>query len=260
MFDEKHRPALVVEGANPVEETVGERGVDPGGGFVEQEERGVEHQHPAEFEEFALAARQPACVLLGEVVQVEEVEGVGHALVERGLLRGDDGRTGERAKRRLAGLVRGGEREVGGDAHPGEQFGRLERPADARGGDGVWRTPDDILAPQPDAAGVGGEHARHEVEQCRLPRTVGADEPRDGALGHRERRPVDGGQPPERLDEVIDGECGRVGHSSSPASTSSLGSPNSPAGRNRTTRISSRPMTMNRIEGRSVADPPTSGR
>ena len=64
-----------------------------------------------------------------------------------------------------------------------------------------------ILMPlEGDGSRVGRIVARDEVEECRLPRAVGADETEQLAAAQLEMGVVDGDQAPEGLGDVVDPE------------------------------------------------------
>src|SRR5207249_3685414 len=84
-----------------------------------------------------------------------------------------------------------------GHGHRREQAGVLERAAEATGRP-VGRTQlGHVASVELDAPGVGGQEARADVEQRRLARAVGADDPEHLPTADREVDVVDGGDPPE---------------------------------------------------------------
>src|SRR5207302_10584137 len=80
-----------------------------------------------------------------------------------------------------------------------EEAGILERTLQSGLGPLVRAQPGDLLAEQPDLAGVGFEEAGDDVEQGRLAGTVGADQAEDLAVVDREADVVDRLHPAEAL-------------------------------------------------------------
>ena len=74
MLDEQHRLARVAQPRDSIEQVVEQRAVDAGGGLVEQDERGIGHQHPHELDELLLAVREVAGVFPREALELHEGE------------------------------------------------------------------------------------------------------------------------------------------------------------------------------------------
>jgi hypothetical protein len=155
-----------------------------------------------------LPAREVARLLLGEVVDLEELQGLPDRLSQLGFLL--DHAVSERRQHRpvecLTLLLLGGEHQVFEDGHLGQLAGDLERSDEPAFGDGMRREPRDVLTVKVDRAGGWLVDPSDAVERRRLPRAVRPDQPRQRLVGDRKRRAVDGGDTPELLAEVLDAE------------------------------------------------------
>src|SRR3989454_2369261 len=74
VLDEEHGLARVAQPAHRLQQVVEERAVDARRRLVEEDERGIRHEHPHELDELLLAVRQVARVLAGQVPEPDEVE------------------------------------------------------------------------------------------------------------------------------------------------------------------------------------------
>src|SRR5207249_7625753 len=87
-----------------------------------------------------------------------------------------------------------------------EQTGVLERAPEAAPGPGVRRQGRDVRAAEHDPSPIGGQEPGDEVEDGRLARAIGADEPEDLPLVDAEVDAVDGPDPAERDAQLLDRE------------------------------------------------------
>jgi hypothetical protein len=208
VLDDQEGVALLAELVEVVQQARFERRVDPGERLVEQEHVRVGQQGTREFEELALAPREVARALLGEVVDVEELQGLPDAFEEFALLAlhptADE--RGHRPPERLAPLVLRREHHVLEDGHLLEFPGDLEGPDEPPVGDLIRFESGDVLPVEVDRAVVGFVDAGDAVEHRRLARAVRADQPGEPAGLDREARPVDRDDPPETLVEVLDAQ------------------------------------------------------
>src|SRR5262245_2067433 len=78
------------------------------------------------------------------------------------------------------------DRDVVQDGEPRERPHDLKRADQAEAADRVGPEPGERAPAEPHVAGVGLEEAGQQVERGGLARAVGADEPEDLALGHRQ--------------------------------------------------------------------------
>src|SRR2546425_11330677 len=112
VLHEQHRPALVAQPANGLEQVVEQGAVDAGRRLVEEDQRRVAHQHPDELDELLLAVGEIAGVLARQLLQLHE-------------------------RKQLASPALGGGPIATG--HHQEVFQRRELGKDARAGTGVCK-------------------------------------------------------------------------------------------------------------------------
>src|SRR2546430_4822970 len=200
VLDEQHRLARVAQPRDSIEQVVEQRAVDAGGGLVEQDERGIGHQHPHELDELLLAVREVAGVLPGQRPQPHELQQLAPAALGLSArAAGDDQQILERGQLR-------------------EDADDLKRPTDTATRDLPRLEAVDALAAKAHAAGIEPLDARDAVEQCRLARAVGADQPVDAPGLEREGDVADRGHAAEALADRLDLEHGRHGFTRLPAS------------------------------------------
>ena len=90
--------------------------------------------------------------------------------------------------------------------HAVEHADELEGPRQAKPRDPVRGKAGDVPAHQADGAGIGTQHARHQIERRRLAGPVGAEQAHDLALPDRKAEVVDRDQPAERAPQAADFE------------------------------------------------------
>ena len=121
--------------------------------------------------------------------------------------------------------------------HAVEHADELERPRQSEARDLVRSKTRNVPAHQADGAGIGTQHARHQVERRRLARAVGPEQAHDLALSDVKAEIVDGDQAAEGAPQACDLKNGRVGLSAH-AATRLAASPRHLAG-----SFSNRPAT-----------------
>src|SRR6267143_2166967 len=136
VLDEEHGLARVAQPAHRLQEVVEERAVDAGRRLVEEDQRGIRHEHPHELDELLLAVGEVARVLAGQVAEPHEPEQLAPATLR---LRVRAARDDEQVLQR---------RQLGEDADD------LEGAADAAAGDLPGLEAVDPLAAEAHAAGI----------------------------------------------------------------------------------------------------------
>ena len=203
MLDDQHRetaPACLLEKRQRVRNL---RRGEAGERLVEEEElcAWLHDREPGELQHLLLPVRQARHGLVGDATQAEAIQ-------RRLQAAGVDGRaTRDAGEAPRDALVLGGEDQVVADGKPAKDAGDLERARDPVYRDPIGREPGDVTITEADAAGVWHIEPRDAVEGDGLARAVRADEPGDGAGLDGEGHPVDGGEPAERLGEVLDAEA-----------------------------------------------------
>src|SRR6267143_2092864 len=198
VLDEQHDLARVAQPAHRVQQIVEERAVDAGGRLVEQDQRGIGHEHAYELDELLLAVGEVARVLSGQLAEPHELQQLAAPALR---LRVRAARDDEQVLQR---------RQLREDADD------LEGPADAAAGDLPGLEAVDALAAEAHAAGVEALDAGDAVEQRRLAGAVGTDEAVDAPGLQRQGDVVDGGHATEALAYTLDREHGRHGLSPRP--------------------------------------------
>src|SRR3989442_457981 len=186
VLDEQHGLALVSEPAHGVEQVVEERAVHAGRRLVEQDQRGIPHEHANELHQLLLAIGQVSGELALEPLEFDEAQQL------EGPLHG----------RRSVAL--GHHQEIFERRQLGEDTDHLEGATDALAGDLVGFEPVDRLTVEEHAPLVAPLEAGDAVEERRLARAVGADEAVDAAGLETQRDAVDGQDAAEALAQPPD--------------------------------------------------------
>ena len=188
-----------------------QRGVDARERLVQEQHVGVGQERPGHLQQLSLAAREVPGVLLGEVVDLEEVEHLPDAFEMLGLLfaHRPAGHRHDRPPQRLADLPLRREHHVLEDGHLLQLAGDLKRPREPPVRDLVGLKPGNVLSVEPDRPRGGVDHPGDEVERRRLARPVRADESGERPPLDVEANVVDGGDTAELLPEPLHLE-GRV--------------------------------------------------
>ncbi len=108
------------------------------------------------------------------------------------------------------------EPDIPGDAELGKDVGLLVASGDAEAGDAMRRPSGDVVRTEADAAGIGRQVAREQVDERRLAGAVRADDAMDLARRQLEIDTVDGDEAAEAPRQSLDPE-GRLKHPPAPA-------------------------------------------
>src|SRR5262249_28485764 len=192
VLHQQHRLALVAETAHGVEQVVEEGTVDAGRGLIEQDQRGIAHQHAHELYELLLAIGEIARVLARQLLQLHEGQELAAPAFGGGSI----------AARHNQEIFE--RRELG--KHPRH----LKRTAHALHRDLPRPQAVDALTLEEDPPRVAALDPGDAVEQRRLPGAVRADEAIDPSWLEPQRDTVDRGDAPEALLDGVDLE--RSGH------------------------------------------------
>ena len=179
VVDEQDRRALVDDPAQLAPELLALGRVEAGAGLVEADDARRARERPRHADELALALGELVGQPVGHALEAHEVQ----RIVGRGLARRrppEDLAQRAPHRRRLRG-----DREVLGHGQVVEELGRLPRARQAAARALVRRQPRQLAAVQLDAP-AGAHEAGDRVDEGRLARAVGADQPDHGALGHLE--------------------------------------------------------------------------
>src|SRR6266540_6443618 len=174
VLDEQDGLALIAQAAYGLEQVVQQCPVHAGRGLVEQDQRGITHEHPHELHELLLAVREVPRILTGQALELDEGQQLAGARF-----------------RRLARPA-GDHEQVLQRGQLGEHADDLERPANAAARDLIGLAPVDAHAVEQDAPRIAALHAGDAVEQGGLARAIRADETVDPAALEGERHAVDG--------------------------------------------------------------------
>src|SRR5213594_274503 len=191
VLHEQHRPALVAQPANGLEQVVEQGAVDAGRRLVEEDQRRVAHQHPDELDELLLAVGEIAGVLARQLLQLHERKQLASPALGGGpIATGHHQQVFQR-------------RELRKDAR------HLERAAHALHRDLPRLQSIDALALEEDPAGVTALDAGDAVEQRRLPRAVRTDEAVDPSRLEPQGDAVDRDDAAKALLDGVELERGR---------------------------------------------------
>src|SRR3989475_19234 len=191
VLDQQHGLALVAQTAHGVEQVVEEGAVDAGRRLVEQDQRGIAHEHPHELDELLLAIGQVTGVLAGQLLELHE----GQQLAASTLGGGP--------------IAAGHDQEIFERRELGKHSGHLKGAAHALHRDLPRFQAVDALTLEENPAGVTALDAGDAVEQRRLPGAVRADEAVDPSGLEAQRDPVDRRDAAEALLDGVELERGR---------------------------------------------------
>src|SRR5205807_5160905 len=191
VLDEQHGLARVAQPAHRLQQIVEERAVDAGRRLVEQDQRGIGHEHTHELDELLLTVGEVTRVLAGQPAQSHELQQLAAVAL----------RLGVRAARDDEQVLQ--RRQLREDADD------LEGAPDAAAGDLPGLEAVDPPAAEAHATGIEPLDTGDAVEERRLARAVGADEAVDARRLQRQRDVVDGGHAAEALAYPLDREHGR---------------------------------------------------
>src|SRR5438094_7973513 len=182
---------VVLDQQHGVEQVVEEGAVDAGRRLVEQDQRGVAHEHPHELDELLLAIGQVTGVLAGQLLELHE----GQQLAASTLGGGP--------------IAAGHDQEIFERRELGKHSGHLKGAAHALHRDLPRFQAVDALTLEENPAGVTALDAGDAVEQRRLPGAVRADEAVDPSGLEAQRDPVDRRDAAEALLDGVELERGR---------------------------------------------------
>ena len=188
--------------------------VEPAGRLVHEQQRGAACEGARELDALQRAERQSGRRVRGNAVEPEERQQLAAALSNFGFFPAHP-----RQRERVAGKVTARPR-VHADHHVRQHAKRreqrevLERAADAEIGNAVRRQRQQRAIAETDIASLRRVEPAQAVEQRRLSRAVGADEPDDLTFRHVERHTVERNDAAEAHGEIADGEkrLARRGH------------------------------------------------
>ena len=171
---------------------------DTRGRLVQEDDARILGQDAGEVDDAPAAGRQLGHQLLAEGAEAHEldelVDSFGHCqfgLVGRREVEGG----GHHVARLEMALEGDGDGLLHGQR--GVEASVLERAPETGPRPSVGAPVRDVLSVEADAPAVDGKEARHAIEQRRLARPVGPDEPEDAAVVQFEVDLVDGPDPPE---------------------------------------------------------------
>src|SRR6266571_5396468 len=197
VLDQEERHPTVPQVLDDGEDLPRERRVDAGDRLVEEHELRLSHQGPCQLEQLLLAAAQVLRVLVAEPEQPDGPEDPFRAPDDVRLRRPEAPGMPDEVREPFAGDARRGDHHVLEDGHVPKLPRNLEGLHEAPPHDAVGRQPVDARPLEVDLAGVRREQPRDDVEERRLPRPVGADQPGDAPRLHTEAALVDGTDPTE---------------------------------------------------------------
>ena len=184
VLDQQHGDAAARQLEQPLADLVLQGRIDAGGRLVEQHEPWFGHQRAADFQKLLLAARQRGGGIVDQVIEPEEARRRPRPLGQLGFALARRPRAQNRLPQGLARLVAAIEHEVLEHRQPGKAARHLEgahQPAPAHG---IGRQPRDLPTVETNRACVRRHQAGDHVEQRRLARPVGPDQPGDAARRH----------------------------------------------------------------------------
>src|SRR5215470_7122535 len=191
VLHQQHGPAFVAQMAYGIEQVVQEGTIDARRRLVEQDQRGVTHQHAHELHELLLAIGEIARVLARQLLQLHEGQ--------------------ELAAAALGGspIATRHDQEIFECRELGKDPRHLKRTAHALHRDLPRPQAVDALSLEEDSPGVAALDPGDAVEQRRLPRAVRAYEAINPSWLEPERDAVDRGDAPEALLDGVELERGR---------------------------------------------------
>ena len=184
--DHRRHVHLVVQAAQPLAQVLADAGVERAERLVQQQHLGLDGQCAGQRHALPLAARELRRVAVAQALQVDQVDQLGHPVLDLGLRPAPDLQA---------------ERDVLGDGHVLERRIVLEHEADAplvRGQRGH------VPAAQADGAGVGLLEPSDHPQQRGLAAAAGAEQRGQRAVGDLERDVVEGHEVPELFGHI---EC-----------------------------------------------------
>src|SRR5450755_1160425 len=218
VLDHDHGAAIGGELPHGLADPRAEHGIDAAHRLVEDDQAGLGGRDAREFEQPFLAAAQPHGTLVLQLGQLEALQDSPDLDPVRILGAANPAGLRHRAPQRLTSEPAPRQQDVVHHGQVPPLTRRLEGSDEPKAGDNVRTFPDQLLAREPDAAGVWLPEAGHQIDHRALTCPVRPDQADHLALGNRE------GTFPHRMDategfrQALDLEQRRA-HCGSPSSS-----------------------------------------
>src|SRR6185295_10456265 len=208
VLDHHHRQALhLLDVEDEPHHVLGLFRVHPGGGLVEQEERGVEGERPGQLYPFLQTVRQGADDLVPDILQLEQVDDLPlDDLPVPALLAGRPAIVEPRGEHARAVVDVPADLDVVEHAHALEQRDVLEGAGDAEVGALVRLERGDVPVLEANAPVAGRVDATDAVEDTGLAGPVGTDDREEIVRVDLETDPGEGGDPAELEEHLVEAQ------------------------------------------------------
>src|SRR5512132_1387695 len=204
VLHEKHGDVYVAEPRDQPAQLVRFPHVQPGRGFVGQEEFRLAGERPPDLDDALLAVGEADRFRPGMPGDAEHLQDLVALLPDPPLLSPRVRQVQHPGEEPRPAVDVAADHDVLENRHLREEPDMLERPHHAAGGDLARRHPVDLRLPENDLAGIGREESGDQGEDRRLPRPVRPDQRLDRSRGDVEGKVVDGLEAPEPLADPAD--------------------------------------------------------
>src|SRR5512143_3289190 len=176
VLHEQHGDAHVADPRDQPSHIVRFPHVQPGRGFIEQEELRLAGERPADLDDALLAVGEADRLRSGMGADPEQFHDLVALLTDPPLLLPRERQVQHPGKESRPAVDVAADHDVLEDRHLREEPDMLERPHHASGRDLAGGHAVDLRPPENDLAGIRGEESGDQVEDRRLPRTVRPDQ------------------------------------------------------------------------------------
>src|SRR5512135_657445 len=204
VLHEQHGDAHVADPRDQPSHFVRFPHVQPGRGFIEQEELRLAGDRPADLDDALLAVGEADRLRSGMGTDAEQLHDLETLLPDPPLLLPRERQVQHSGVEPRPAVDVAADHDVLEDRHLREEPDVLECPHHAPVGDLAGRQAVDLRPPENDLAGIGGKESGDQVEDGRLPCAVRPDQRLDRSRGDVEGKVVDGQEAAEPLADPPD--------------------------------------------------------